>query len=198
MPPRVGPMAGANTTPRPKTPIAMPRRSAGKTVKIVAMTSGWAMPARETLQDAGEDQAVLGRRRAAQQGAHRKEAQRAHEGAPLAQNAGQPGIDQHARGHGRHVGRRHPLRLVLADAEGAHHVGHRHVDRGHRQHHRDDAHHAGDGDQPAIGGAVALGQDLGGLDGGASRHRYTALSSLLSPARGRGGGGGSARRCPLS
>ena len=38
-------MAGANTTPRPKTPIAMPRRSGGKTVKIVAITSGWATPA---------------------------------------------------------------------------------------------------------------------------------------------------------
>ena len=31
--------------PRPKTPIAEPRRSAGKTVKMVAITSGWAMPA---------------------------------------------------------------------------------------------------------------------------------------------------------
>ena len=51
----------------------------------------------EALQDAGEDQAVLGRRRAAQQGAHREEEQRAHEGAALAQNAGQPGVDQHAR-----------------------------------------------------------------------------------------------------
>ena len=38
-------MAGANTTPRPNTPIAMPRRSGGKTVKMVAITSGWATPA---------------------------------------------------------------------------------------------------------------------------------------------------------
>jgi hypothetical protein len=38
-------MAGANTTPKPNTPIAMPRRSAGKTVKMVAITSGWATPA---------------------------------------------------------------------------------------------------------------------------------------------------------
>ena len=45
MPPRVGPIAGANTTPRPNTPIAMPRRSAGKTVKMVAITSGCATPA---------------------------------------------------------------------------------------------------------------------------------------------------------
>lgn len=145
----------------------------------------------EALQDTGEDQGILGRGGAAQQGAEREEEQRADKGAALAQHAGQPGIDQHARRHGGHVGRRHPLRLVLADAEGAHHVGHRDVDRGHGQHHRDHAHHAGDGDQPAIGRAVVVGEGGDGLVvGGHAR----LMLKLLSPARGRGGVRGSAGR----
>ena len=45
MPPTAGPSAGASTIPAPYTPIAMPRRSGGNTVKIVTIVIGMTMPA---------------------------------------------------------------------------------------------------------------------------------------------------------
>jgi hypothetical protein len=44
-PPSVGPMAGAKTMPMLNNPIAVPRRSGGKTLKVSAIAMGWMMPA---------------------------------------------------------------------------------------------------------------------------------------------------------
>ena len=43
-PPRAGPKAGASTTPRPNSPIAVPRRSGGNTRNRICMESGCSSP----------------------------------------------------------------------------------------------------------------------------------------------------------
>lgn len=44
-PPMAGPVAGAITTPKLNSPIAVPRRSGGKTRKMICMESGCSSPA---------------------------------------------------------------------------------------------------------------------------------------------------------
>ena len=44
IPPRIGPNVGARTLARPYMPIAVPRRSGGKTLNILNMASGWPIP----------------------------------------------------------------------------------------------------------------------------------------------------------
>ena len=88
---------------------------------------------------------------------------RNHERQSLAQCCDHPGVQQLAARHRREECRRHPLRLVLADAEGAHHVRHRNINQRGAHHHGRSTAETDDGNQPPVVGPVLFEQLLDGF-----------------------------------
>ena len=117
MPPMLGPIAGTSTMPRPKRPIALPRRSGGNTSNKAIIASGCRMPAappcstRETISASGLQLATPSSGRA------EKDRERGDERAALAMRFDQPRGRQHRGRHRAEKAGRDPLQRIVADVE---------------------------------------------------------------------------------
>jgi hypothetical protein len=111
-------------------------------------------PIAKSLQYATQDDEVVGRARRRDRGSDEENHDDEKEGQALPERLDQPCVEQLADCHSGDERRCHPLREVQPDAVGAHDARHRDIDDRHRQHHRHDAEHAGEGDEIAVMGTV--------------------------------------------
>ena len=117
MPPMLGPIAGTSTMPKPKMPIALPRRSGGKTSNRAIIASGCSDAGGRTLQHARCNQRLGTPARRAEHRRGEEKRQGDGERSALPERFDQPRGRQHRGGRRREESRRDPLQRIVADVE---------------------------------------------------------------------------------